>query len=95
MKSELGDLCVILILDVRDGDTPPPVFWKKRLQGIENKGQGREKERQESSRGGKRLEGKEIEEATFLKEFGRGPLLRRWEGEGRVWRVFTTNGTTY
>ena len=39
MKSELGDLCLILILDVRDGDTPPPVFWEKRLQGIENKGQ--------------------------------------------------------
>ena len=32
-----------------DGGTPPPVFWKKRLQSIENKGQEREKERQESS----------------------------------------------
>jgi hypothetical protein len=24
MKPELGDFCVILILDVRDGDTPTP-----------------------------------------------------------------------
>jgi hypothetical protein len=35
------------------GDTPPPVIWKKSLQSIENKGKGLEKERQESSRGGK------------------------------------------
>jgi hypothetical protein len=27
-------------------DTPPSVFWEKRLQGVENKGQGLEKERQ-------------------------------------------------
>jgi hypothetical protein len=50
----------------------PRVFWEKRLQSIENKERGQKKERQESSRGGKRLEGKEIEEAESLKEFGRG-----------------------
>ena len=50
---------------------PTPCFWQKRLQSVENKGQEREKERQESSRGGKRLEGKEIEEAESLREFGR------------------------
>jgi hypothetical protein len=59
------------------GIPPPRVFWKKRLQSVENKGQEREKERQESSRGGKRLEIKEIEEAEFLKEFGRGVWRRR------------------
>jgi len=48
------------------------VFWKKRLQGIENKRQGFEKERQESSRGGKALEGKGIEEVEEVKEFGIG-----------------------
>jgi len=58
------------------GIPPPRVFWKKRLQSIENKGQEREKERQESSRGGKRLEIKEIEETEFLREFGRGVWLR-------------------
>src|SRR5579859_442991 len=45
---------------------PPPVFSQKRPQTIENKGRGHEKERQESSRGGKRKEVKEIEEATGL-----------------------------
>jgi hypothetical protein len=54
------------------GHTPPRVFWKKRLQSTENKERGQKKERQESSRGGKRLEGKEIEEGESLKEFGRG-----------------------
>jgi hypothetical protein len=38
-----------LVLDVRDRDTHPRVFWKKRLQSIENKEDEREKERQESS----------------------------------------------
>jgi hypothetical protein len=45
--------------DVRDGDTLLPVFWKKSLQGIENKGRELGKKRQESSRGGKVLQGKE------------------------------------
>lgn len=35
----------------------PPVFWQKRLQIIENKGLGREKERQEIPRGGKLMKG--------------------------------------
>ena len=35
--------------------TPPPVFWEKRLEAIENKGRLPEKERQEISRGGKLL----------------------------------------
>ena len=86
VKSELGDLCVILILGVRDGDTPPPVFWKKSLQSIENKGREFEKERQESSRGGKVLKGKEIEEAEQVRELGReccwGEVrVKRWRGE--------------
>jgi hypothetical protein len=45
VKSELGDLYVILILGSGSskleagGLIPhPPVFWKKRLQSIENKG---------------------------------------------------------
>ena len=46
-----------------DGDTPPPVFWKKSLQSIENKENETEKESQESSRGDKPLGGKEIEES--------------------------------
>ena len=36
-------------------DMPPPVFWAKRLQAIENKERRSEKERQEISRGGKLL----------------------------------------
>ena len=51
-----------------DGDTPPRVFWKKSLQSIENKREECEKERQESSRGGKRLELKEMEEVEEVKE---------------------------
>src|ERR1700676_1609049 len=34
---------------------PPPVFCEKRLQAVENKEQELQRERQESSRGGKRL----------------------------------------
>ena|ERR1700738_653096 len=34
---------------------PPPVFFEKSPQAIENKGQGLQKERQEISRGGKLL----------------------------------------
>ncbi len=35
--------------------TPPPVFWQKRLQAIENKRQEYEKESKERTRGGKLL----------------------------------------
>ncbi len=36
--------------------TPPPrVFWEKRLEVIENKGQRAEKEGKETQRGGKSL----------------------------------------
>ena len=31
------------------GDTPPPVFWEKRLQAIENKGRESEKESKEAA----------------------------------------------
>ena len=40
---------------------PPPVFWEKSLQVIENKGGEPEKERQERKRGCKRLKGLELE----------------------------------
>jgi hypothetical protein len=85
-----------LILDVRGGYAPPPVFWQKRLQSIENKGKELEKERQESSRGGKRLEAKEIEEVEGESEFGRGTLVRRGAGETMLRQVFTSyNRTNY
>src|SRR5579864_4362575 len=62
---------------------PPPVFSQKRPQTIENKGCGREKERQESSRGGKRKEVKEIEEAAGLPPRpGLGRRLRRGRRAG-------------
>src|SRR5579859_4949805 len=62
---------------------PPPVFSQKRPQTIENKGRGHEKERQESSRAGKRKEVKEIEEATGLPtQPGRGRRLCRGHGAG-------------
>jgi len=49
-------------------DTPHPrVFWEKSAQSIENKGREVEKERQESSRVRKRLEGKEIEDVEEVK----------------------------
>jgi len=44
-------------------DTPPPVFWEKRLQAIENKGWRPKKERQEISRGGKFLMDRGLEGA--------------------------------
>ena len=72
-----------------DGDTPPRVFWEKRLQGIENKGKRNEKERQENSRGGKALQGKEIEEGEEVKGCARGVLLWEGAGETEVRRVFT------
>src|SRR5258708_15732907 len=53
-------------------DTPHPrVFWEKSAQSVENKGREVGKERQESSRVRKRLEGKEIEEVELMKEFKR------------------------
>jgi hypothetical protein len=36
------------------------VFWKKRLQAVENKGKALQKERQEISRGGKSMGAKEL-----------------------------------
>jgi hypothetical protein len=68
------------------------VFWKKSLQSIEDKGRGLGKERQESSRGGKVLQGKEIEEAKEVKEFGRGVFLGRDAGGTMLRRVFTNVG---
>jgi hypothetical protein len=59
------------------------VFWKKRLQSVENKEEEREKERQESSlrgsgyiRGGKRLEVKEIREVEEAEDWKRRAGLR-------------------
>jgi hypothetical protein len=40
--------------------TPPPAFCKKRLQAIENKGRGSQKEGQEDTRGCKPMGGKEL-----------------------------------
>jgi hypothetical protein len=67
----------------------PPVFWKKRLQSIENKRQEPEKERQESSRGGKRLDRKEMEEVEEVKENGRGLTADEVASETKVRRTFT------
>ncbi len=71
---------------------PPPhprVFWEKSPQSIENKGRELGKERQESSRVRKRLEGKEIEEVEVLKELRRGVLLGLGAGKTKLRRVFT------
>src|SRR5260221_6592430 len=38
-----------------DRDTPPPAFWKKRLQADENRGSEYGKESKEQARGGKSL----------------------------------------
>ncbi len=66
------------------------MFWEKSLQGIENKGRGREKERQESSRVRKRLEGRGIEEVAEVKKLGTEAMLEWNGGETMVWRVFTS-----
>jgi hypothetical protein len=76
-RAELGDFCVILVLDAREGIPHPPVIWKKSLQSIENKGKQQEKERQESSRDGKGLQGKEIEEIEERKEVRRAVVKGR------------------
>jgi hypothetical protein len=60
------------------------------VQSIENKGREVEKERQESSRVRKRLEGKEIEEAEEMKELKRGELLGPGTAETKLKRVFTS-----
>src|SRR5260370_24843760 len=76
---------------------PPPhprVFCEKSAQSIENKGREVGKERQESSRVRKGLEGKEIEEVEEVKEFGRGALLGRGAGETRVKRVLPSYDRT-
>jgi len=61
----------------------PRVFWEKSAQSIENKGRELEKERQESSRVRKRLQGKGIEEVEEVKGFGRGVTLGRGAGGTR------------
>ena len=70
------------------------MFWEKSAQSIENKGREVEKERQESSRVRKRLEGKGIEEVELMKGFKRGALLGRDAGETKVRRVFTSYDRT-
>jgi hypothetical protein len=66
------------------------VFCEKSAQSIENKGREVEKERQESSRVRKGLEGKGIEEVGEVREFRIRRLLGRGAGETMVWRVFTS-----
>jgi hypothetical protein len=39
--------------DYQGEDIPPPGFWQKRLQAIENKGIDTQKERQEAARASK------------------------------------------
>ena len=65
---------------------PPRVFCRKSPQSIENKGRELGKERQESSRVRKRLEGKEIEEVEEVKGFGQGDA-----GAGRRWNERVIN----
>src|SRR5229473_2941689 len=89
VKSELGDFCVILILDEGWGDPTPPGVLGKSAQSIENKGREVGKERQESSRVRKRLEVKEIGEVEEVKEFKKGALLGWGAGETMAKRVFT------
>jgi hypothetical protein len=69
------------------------VFWEKSLQSLENKGRGREKERQESSRVRKGLEGKGIEEVEEVKKLGTEVTLEGDGGETMVWRLFTDYDT--
>ena len=76
------------------GYPTPRVFWEKSAQSIENKGREVGKERQESSRVRKRLEGKEIEEVELMKEFTRGAWLGWGAGETMRRRVFTSDDRT-
>ncbi len=70
------------------------MFCEKSAQSIENKGREVEKQRQESSRVRKRLEGKEIEEVEEVKEFKKGVMLGQGAGETRVRRAFTSYDRT-
>src|SRR5713226_3940054 len=56
------------------GIPPPRVFLKKSVQSIENKGREVEKQRQESSRVRKGLEGKEISRKEAVESRGRSCL---------------------
>jgi len=60
------------------------VFWRKRLEVVENRGRGLEKEGEELQRGGKRKEVKEIEEVKELEG----------KDSARFVRDNTRNGTT-
>src|SRR5712691_8640181 len=71
-----------------------PGCFGKSAQSIENKGREGGKERQESSRVRKRLEGKEIEEVEERKEVGEEVLLGRGVGETKLRRVFTSDDRT-
>ena len=55
-----------------EAGTPPPVFWKKSVQTIENKGRDGEKDDKERSRARKDLEGKDIEELEKVRDFREG-----------------------
>jgi hypothetical protein len=79
---------------MREQPPHPRVFWEKSPQSIENKGREVGKERQESSRVRKRLEGKEIEEVEERKEVGKEVLLGRGAGETKLRRVFTSDDRT-
>ena len=52
---------------------PTPMFWGKRLQTIENKGQENEKESKEKPRGGKLLGTKEFNETAQHARRGEHP----------------------
>jgi hypothetical protein len=64
-----GDFAGLLAATVLIGRGvyPPPCFWQKRLQALENKGSEREKERQERIRGGTPLKIKELTEIEHRK----------------------------
>ncbi len=70
------------------------MFCEKSVQSIENKGREVEKERQESSRVCKRLEGKEIEEVEVTKECRRRVTLGPGDGRTKLRRVFTSYDRT-
>jgi hypothetical protein len=74
-----------------EAGTPPPVFWKKSVQTIENKGREGEKDDEEHSRARKELEGKDIEELKTIRYFKGSMTAAR--GKGAVKRVFTREDT--
>jgi len=53
-------LSLLNAVETSPGYTPPPCFLQKSPQAIENKGEGLQKERQESSRVRKRLKGQDL-----------------------------------